>query len=59
VEVAFFLVLFLGQYLLRRILYFRYVSDPLTNFVDLLYLSNISMVVLDDKHSGWVGRTGK
>jgi meckelin len=31
----------------------RFVSDPLHNFVDLMYLANISLVVLDDKHSGY------
>lgn len=53
VGVAFFLVLFLGQYLFKRLFYFPYVSNPLTNFIDLMYLANISTIVLDDKHSGY------
>ncbi|KAJ9523189.1 hypothetical protein QJQ45_024081 [Haematococcus lacustris] len=53
VEVAFLLVLFLGQYLFRKLVWFPYVGDPLTNFIDLMYLANISAVVMDDKHTGY------
>ncbi|KAF5827901.1 Meckelin [Dunaliella salina] len=52
IQTAFFLVLFLGQYLFRRLLYFPYVSNPITNFVDLMYLANISAIILDDRHVG-------
>lgn len=53
IQVAFFLVLYLGQYLVVKLLYYPYVSNPLTNFIDLMYLANISTIVLDDKHSGY------
>uniref|UniRef100_A0A7S3QKR7 Meckelin n=1 Tax=Dunaliella tertiolecta TaxID=3047 RepID=A0A7S3QKR7_DUNTE len=52
IQTAFFLVLFLGQYLFRRLLYFPYVSNPITNFVDLMYLANISAIILDERHVG-------
>eukprot|EP00967_Tisochrysis_lutea_P085812 scaffold120640_cov16-Tisochrysis_lutea.AAC.1 len=40
------------QYLFRRLLYFPYVSNPITNFVDLMYLANISAIILDERHVG-------
>jgi meckelin len=51
-QTAFFLVLFLGQYAIRKLLYFPYISNPITNFVDLMYLANISGIVLDERHVG-------
>ncbi|GLC73394.1 hypothetical protein PLESTF_001370600 [Pleodorina starrii] len=53
VEVAFFLVLFLGQYLFKRLVYFPYVANPVTQLVDLMFLANISAVIFDDTHSGY------
>jgi meckelin len=52
-ESAFLFVLFLGQYLLVRLIWHRYVEDPLLNFIDLIYLANMSVVILDDHLSGY------
>ncbi|KXZ47359.1 hypothetical protein GPECTOR_36g81 [Gonium pectorale] len=53
VEVFFLLVLFLGQYLFKRLIYFPYFANPVTQFIDLMFLANISTVILDDTHSGY------
>ncbi|GFR52700.1 hypothetical protein Agub_g15327 [Astrephomene gubernaculifera] len=53
VEAAFFLVLFLGQYLFKKRLYYPYVANPVTQFVDLMFLANISAIIFDDTHSGY------
>eukprot|EP00798_Chlamydomonas_sp_ICE-L_P019884 gene19884-26587_t len=53
IEACFFFVLGLGQYLLVRILYHRYVNNPVTQLVDLAYLANISIIILDEKNSGY------
>ena len=34
-------------------LYRRYISNPVHNFVDLAFLANISVFILDDRHSGY------
>ena len=41
------------QYLLKRLLYYPYVANPVTQFVDLMYLANISALIFDDSHSGF------
>ncbi|EFJ50232.1 hypothetical protein VOLCADRAFT_116951, partial [Volvox carteri f. nagariensis] len=53
VESFFFLVLFLGQYIFKRLLYYPYVANPVTQFIDLMYLANISTLIFDDTHSGY------
>ncbi|GIL75629.1 hypothetical protein Vretimale_15152 [Volvox reticuliferus] len=53
VEAFFFLVLFLGQYLFKRLLYYPYVANPVTQFIDLMFLANISTLIFDDTHSGY------
>ncbi|PNW74089.1 hypothetical protein CHLRE_13g584901v5 [Chlamydomonas reinhardtii] len=53
IEAFCFLILFLGQYIFRRLLYFPYVANPVTQFVDLMFLANISTVIFDDTHSGY------
>jgi meckelin len=41
------------QYIAIRILYWRYVSNPVSSFVDLAFLSNISVILMDTRHSGY------
>ncbi|KAG2452271.1 hypothetical protein HYH02_003295 [Chlamydomonas schloesseri] len=53
IEAFCFLILFLGQYIFRRLLYFPYIANPVTQFVDLMFLANISTVIFDDTHSGY------
>ncbi len=52
-QAAFLLVLYLGQYLFRWLFWWPYVSDPVMNLVDLMYLANVSLVLLDEPHSGF------
>ncbi len=37
----------------KWLLWHPYVSDPLMNFVDLMYLANVSLVLLDEPHCGY------
>ena len=41
------------QALFRQLIYHRYVSNPLNDFVDLLFLSNISCIILDQRLAGY------
>ncbi len=41
------------QFLLIRLVYHRFVANPVTQFVDLAFLANISVLILDDKNSGY------
>lgn len=52
IEVAFFLVLGAGQWLLRWIAN-RYIGNPVSNFIDLAFLANISIFVFDERHCGY------
>lgn len=53
IEAFFFLVLFIGQYLWKKLIYYPYVHNPITQFIDLMYLANISTVLFDDSHGGY------
>lgn len=46
-------VLWLGQFVFVRILKWRYISNPVSNFIDLAYLANISIFIFDQRHSGY------
>jgi hypothetical protein len=41
------------QWLVSVLLLRRFYPDPLSEFIDLMFLSNISAVVLDDRFSGY------
>lgn len=30
----------------------RFFGNPITSYIDLIFLANISIVILDDQHSG-------
>ena len=32
----------------KKLLYYRYVDNPVTNFIDLMYLANISTFIFED-----------
>ncbi|KAG2497180.1 hypothetical protein HYH03_004769 [Edaphochlamys debaryana] len=53
IEAFFFLVLYLGQYIWKRLLYYPYVENPVTQFIDLMFLANISTVIFDEPNSGY------
>ncbi|KAK9819713.1 hypothetical protein WJX72_001576 [[Myrmecia] bisecta] len=53
IATGFFLALGLVQVLFKKLVYHQYVCNPLHDFVDLLFLSNISCVILDTRHSGY------
>lgn len=42
------------QYLFKKLIYYPYIQDPITQFIDLLYLANISVFFLENgESSGW------
>lgn len=41
------------QYLWKKLIYYPYVHNPITQFIDLMYLANISTVLFDDSHGGY------
>ncbi|MEW5313740.1 MAG: hypothetical protein WDW38_005281 [Sanguina aurantia] len=50
---AFLLVIFVAQFLFKKLLYHPYISNPITRLVDLMFLANISALIFDDKSSGF------
>lgn len=53
IAASWFLVFGLGQILFKVVIYHRFLANPITQYVDLLFLANISLVILDDGHSGF------
>lgn len=41
------------QWLIKAVVVHRWVHDPLNSYVDLLFLSNVSLVLLDDRQCGY------
>ena len=41
------------QALLVRFAWYRWVSNPISNFIDLAFLCNISIILFDEQHSGY------
>ncbi len=41
------------QWLWMVLVFHRYFHNPLSQYIDLLFLSNISAVILDDRFSGY------
>lgn len=53
ITAAWFLLLGLAQLMLRYLLYHQLVCNPLSQYVDLMFLADISLVILDSKTSGY------
>lgn len=53
IELAYFMVLGLGQVLFRALIYNRWWANPVTQFVDLCYLSNHSVIILENGTQGY------
>eukprot|EP00762_Andalucia_godoyi_P006626 ANDGO_04990.mRNA.1 hypothetical protein len=53
VTTLFWFVFVIGQLLLNWLIIHRFISNPLTDFVDLVSLANISVFILRESHHGY------
>jgi meckelin len=41
------------QWLLQVLVVQRFIHNPLTQYIDLLFLANISALIMDDRNAGY------